>query len=109
MEFDREPGEVVVREGRANMQRGIETVGGRLWLTDRRLVFRTHFGNVQRGTTSLGLRDIASLEPVWTKFLGIIPLAPNSLAVKPKVGEELRFVLPKRMEWKAAIKKQMAG
>lgn len=36
------PGEMTVKEGPGNMQRGIETVGGRLYLTNMRVIFEAH-------------------------------------------------------------------
>ena len=101
-------GEAVVREGAANLQRGIETVGGKLRLTNQRLVFETHAFNVQRGTTEIELSDIASSQPCWTRFLGLIPLAPNSLAVLTKDGKEYRFVLFKRDSWRRDIEAHKA-
>ncbi len=97
------PGELVIKDGAANLQRGIETVGGWLYLTNRRLVFEAHKLNVQRGVTEVELSDIQSSQPCWTKFLGIIPLFPNSLAIHTKDGEEYRFVLFGRSAWASAI------
>ncbi|MDQ3721013.1 MAG: GRAM domain-containing protein [Actinomycetota bacterium] len=94
---------MVVREGRANLQRGAETVGGRLFLTDRRLIFESHKLNVQKGPTVLGLDEIESVEKAWTKFLGVVPLAPNSLAVRTRGGSEHRLVLPRRADWLEAL------
>jgi len=96
-------GETVVREGAANLQKGIETVGGKLCLTNQRLVFETHAFNVQRGTTEIELANVLSAYPCWTRFLGLIPLAPNSLAVRTKDQREYRFVLFKRHAWCADI------
>lgn len=104
-----EPGETVVKDGKANLQRGIETVGGQLTLTDRRLVFESHAFNVQTGTTVVPLGDIAKLDLVWTRFLGLVPIAPNSLAVTTTAGVEHRFVLFGRDQWKAAIERLRSG
>lgn len=38
--------------------RGWEGVGGRLYLTNRRLVFESHAINLQTGTTDIPLADI---------------------------------------------------
>jgi hypothetical protein len=98
-----QPGEAVVREGRANLQRGIESAGGHLYLTDRRLIFESHRFNVQRGATEIPLADVAEVRKAWTKFLGAIPIAPNSIAVRTSDGSEQRIVVTKRDEWIAAI------
>jgi len=106
MKTETRPGERIIREGPANLQRGIETVGGKLWLTSERLIFESHRFNVQTGATVVELSDIQSSEPCWTKFLGLIPLFPNSLAVHTKAGAEFRFVLFGRSAWAAAIESQ---
>ena len=103
MKTSTRPGEQVIKDGAANLQKGIETVGGRLYLTNQRLVFEAHRLNVQGGVTELELADVESSEPCWTKFLGLIPLFPNSLAVCTKEGREYRFVLYGRSAWAEAI------
>jgi hypothetical protein len=99
--------ESVVKQAGANMQRGIETVGGRLYLTDRRLVFESHRFNVRRGATEVELSEVESVEPCWTKLFNLIPLFPNSLCVRTMHGEEHRFVLNDRMGWKESIEAQL--
>jgi hypothetical protein len=103
------PGESVIRQAPANLQRGIETVGGKLCLTTMRLVFEAHAFNVQRGTTEIELSNVASANPCWTRFFGLIPLAPNSLAVTTKDGREYRFVLFKRAAWRSDIEASSAS
>lgn len=97
------PYEVVVREAPANLQRGLETVGGRIFLTDRRLIFESHRFNVQTGSTVLQRADITGAEPCWTKFLGLLPLFPNSMLVRTRDGGEYRFVVGSRTEWISEI------
>ena len=109
MKMQLRKGEQIVKEGAANLQKGIEAVGGRLYLTNQRLVFEAHRLNVQGGTTEVDLASIESSRPCWTRFLGLIPLFPNSLAVFTKQGRELRFVLYGRHAWAAEIKAQIPG
>jgi GRAM domain len=97
------PGETVVREARANLQRGVESVGGHLYLTDQRLIFESHRFNVQRGATIVPLSDVVEVEPIWTRFLGVLPTFPNSIRVRMRDGEDQRIVCSKRGEWIAAI------
>jgi len=99
-------GEQVIKEGAANLQKNIETVGGKLCLTNQRLVFEAHDINIQGGTTEVELSNVQSSRPCWTRFLGLIPLFPNSLAVFTKQGKEYRFVLFGRHAWAAAIEAQ---
>ncbi len=95
--------EVLLKHGPANLQRDIETVGGNLYLTNQRLIFESHAFNVQCGTTLMPLSDIVSITKCWTKFLNLIPLLPNSLAVITTSGQEYRFVLFGRTAWASAI------
>jgi len=71
----------------ANMWRGAEAVGGRLHVTNQRVVFKSHSFNVQTGETHIPLADIQSVSPVNT--LGIVP---NGLKIALKSGVEFRFV-----------------
>jgi len=48
--------EQIIKQKAANLQKGIETVGGVLYLTNQRLVFEAHKINVQGGTTELHCR-----------------------------------------------------
>lgn len=41
MKFALRAGERIIREGAANLQKNIETVGGKLYLTNQRLVFES--------------------------------------------------------------------
>lgn len=99
-------GESIIQEGAANIQKGIESVGGRLFLTNQRLIFEAHKFNVQGGCTTVQLSSVETLEKCWTKFLGFFPLFPNSLAVTTADGKEYRFVVSSRNEWEANIDAQ---
>lgn len=96
-------GEQVLKDGAANLQRGVETVGGRLHLTNQRLVFQPHRFNVQSHVAEIELADVHSVRPCWTRFLNLIPLAPNSLSVVA-AQEEYRFVVFGRRAWATAIR-----
>tara|TARA_B100001250_G_C19791094_1_gene786531 strand:- start:1782 stop:2105 length:324 start_codon:yes stop_codon:yes gene_type:complete len=95
--------EKLIKKGGANLQKGIEAVGGYLYLTNQRLIFESHSFNVQTGNTIIDLSNINSIEKCWTKFLNVIPLIPNSLAVFSKEGDEYRFVLFGRSAWEIKI------
>lgn len=83
--------EIVVRAGPANLQRRSETVGGRLYLTNLRLIFESYAFNAQTGTTIIALTAITGVRRCWTKLLDLIPLLPNSIAVGSNDGVEYRF------------------
>jgi hypothetical protein len=103
------PGEPLLHYGAANHQRGWETVGGRLFLTDRRLVFESHALNVQTGVTEIPLRDVADVRTCWTKFLNVLPVFPNSIAVETREGAVATFVVFGRGQWVAAIRQAIGG
>ena len=103
------PGENVIKEGRANMQRGLETVGGKLTLTTHRLVFDAHSLNLQRGATEVPLGQITAQRAAWTKFLGVLPMAPNSIVITVAEGQEHSFVVTGRSAWLAAIEQARGG
>jgi hypothetical protein len=91
------------------LQRGIEAVGGWLYLTSKRLIFESHALNIQAGTTVIPLASITGARKCWTKFLNLIPLFPNSFAVATKEGKEYRFVTFGRQAWIDAIEVQKTG
>lgn len=106
MKTELRQGEQVIKEGPANLQKNVETVGGKLCLTNQRLVFEAHKFNVQRGVTEVELSSIRALRPCWMRQWGLFPIFPNSLAVYTKHGEEYRFVLFGRSVWAVAIEAQ---
>ena len=67
-----------------------------------------HAINIQGGNTIIDLSYIESTEKCWTKFLNVIPLMPNSLAVNTKTGDEYRFVLFGRGAWQEKIKENLS-
>ena len=97
------PNEKLIREGHANLQCGVETIGGELFLTNQRLFFQAHPLNFQSGPTQIELSDVSGTQLCRTKLLGFIPLAQNSLAVQTASGKEFRFVISGRKEWATAI------
>ena len=96
------PDEAVIQEGPANLQRGIENVGGRLFLTSSRLHFSAHAVNVQTRPADVPLGEVACVEVGRTRVFGI-PLAPNAIEVHTRDGALLRFTVYRRELWKAAI------
>ncbi|AZZ93534.1 MULTISPECIES: GRAM domain-containing protein [unclassified Hahella] len=103
------PGEDILKEGAANLQKNVETVGGKLYLTNQRLVFRAHALNVQGGVTEIPLAQVCKLTKCWTKLFGVVPLYPNSLAISTHDNTVFRFVLFGRDSWRAAIAEQVGA
>jgi hypothetical protein len=98
-----EPDESVLKQGRANLQHGAESAGGRLFLTDRRLLFEAHIFNAQRGGDQIKLSEISEMEPAWTRFFGAIPVMPSTLSVRTELGDEHNLVVRRRKAWMRAI------
>jgi hypothetical protein len=101
-------GEDIVKEGKANFLRGIEGVGGKLYLTNMRLIFEAHAFNVQSSSEILPLQDIVRLGSGWTKLFGAIPLAPNALNVYT-ADRQLDFTVSGRRKWLDAISPLVNG
>ncbi len=99
--------EIVVRDGVANLQKNIEPVKGRLFLTATKLVFESHGLNVQGGTTIINLSDVAVVDTGWSKLLGLIPAVPNALKVTTKNGKVYRFTCYFPGRWKKAVEQQL--
>jgi hypothetical protein len=89
-----EAGENLVYAGLANHWKGLESVGGKLFLTNRRLRFRSHKMNVQNHDESYVLSDIILVKA--SRTLGIVP---NGLKVHLRGGTVERFVVTNRSDW----------
>jgi GRAM domain len=88
MTFDLMDGERLLAEELANLFRGWEGVGGRLYITNRRLRFEAHALNIQRGATDIPWEDIADVRPrnnLW--------IIPNGMEIETRDGVCYRFVV----------------
>ncbi|WP_395744651.1 hypothetical protein [Prosthecobacter sp.] len=90
--------ETALHSGPANHFKGLESVGGHLWLTDGRLHFRSHKMNLQNHEWTAPLADIASVRA--TRTLGLIR---NGLLIRLSSGAEHRFVVNDNERWAQAI------
>lgn len=93
------PGETIVLEGAANHFKGLEGVGGKLFLTERRLRFISHSLNVQTHDESWPLDRITEAEATRT-----LKLIPNGLRVTLDDGSTERFVVWGHREWADALR-----
>jgi len=100
--------EELIKKGGANLQKGFEAVGGFLYLTNQRLIFESHKINIQTGNVIIDLSNISATEKVWTKVFNIIPMVPNSLAIKCVDGQDYRFVLFGRKDWELKINQKIS-
>ena len=90
--------ERIIKEGLANLQKGAETVGGKLCMSNLRVIFEPHVINVQTSNVIFDVNKIVSVKPCWTKFLNIFPLLNNSIAVQTDTLE-YKFVINNRNTW----------
>ena len=81
-------GEELLAEAMANLFRGWEGVGGRLYVTNRHVIFESHFINFQRGVTEIPLDEIDDARP--RNNLGFIP---NGMEILTREGTRYRFVV----------------
>jgi len=98
------PDEKVELARMCNHFKGLEGVGGKLFVTDQRLVFKSHDFNFQTHQLDLNYEDIASIE--LSNTLGLVP---NGLTIKTKQGQVERFVIWRRKAVKQKVKEKMAA
>jgi len=75
----------------ANMIKGFESIGGRLTITEKEVIFKSHKLNIQKGTVTIAMSDILDVGKRNTLFL-----VPNGLKIGVKSGEEYKFVVNQR-------------
>jgi hypothetical protein len=86
--------EQILHEGPANHFLNGEGVGGWIYLTSRRLLFRSHAINFQPHELSIELSDISKALPVLTA-----KIIPNGLRIVTRSGRDERFVVEERRRW----------
>ncbi len=99
-----EPSEELLHVGPASHFKGVEVVGGKLFLTTHRLRFRSHKMNVQNHDSSYPLSSLRAVEPCRT--FGIVP---NGLLVHLRDGSAERFVVHGRARWLDLLKQRIDG
>ena len=94
--------ENLVRESRATHWKGLEGVGGKLFLTNIRIFFKSHPFNFQRYEQSILLRDIGDLEAKHSDFIS------SKLSIFLRDGTKEVFYIPKRKQWVKEIYRTLA-
>lgn len=89
-----EPDEIVLFETPANHFKGIEAVGGKLYLTNKRVIFKSHKLNIQNHELSIKLGDISCVERY--KTLGVVN---NGLSIMTSQNSIEKFVVEQVEEW----------
>jgi PII-like signaling protein len=83
--------EKVEEEIGASLFRGIEGVGGKMFFTNQRLIFKSHSLNIQKGQTNIDYSEIKNIEKRKT-----IKIVDNGIKVTTKEGKEYCFVVSDR-------------
>ena|ERR1022692_2015637 len=91
---DTDPDENIVFQTPANHFKGIEGIGGKLYLTNKRVLFKSHKLNIQNHKLSISLTDINSVDRY--KTLGVVN---NGLAIITKQNTTEKFVVEQVDEW----------
>ena len=86
--------ENILFETPASHFKGIEAVGGKLYLTNKRLVFKSHKLNVQNHQLALSLPGIQKVDRYKTMWI-----ADNGLSVTTISGSIEKFVVQQREKW----------
>tara|TARA_B100000378_G_scaffold247383_1_gene219442 strand:- start:158 stop:730 length:573 start_codon:yes stop_codon:yes gene_type:complete len=94
----------ILIEGPANLFRGIEAVGGKLFLTKEGLVFNSHKFNIQRGETKI---PYISIKEFTTCYSSKLLKVNNGLKVHTKEGKTYKFVVNEREIWIKNIEEQL--
>ncbi|MCR8656692.1 GRAM domain-containing protein [Paenibacillus endoradicis] len=87
----------------ANLFRGIESVGGRLKISDRSVLFASHALNIQQGSTEIKIDQITSIKKRNT--LGIVP---NGILITTRDEVQYKFVVWNRQEIIEFINKRLS-
>lgn len=96
--IDIEPDENIVFETSANHFKGIEGVGGKLYLTNKRLVFKSHKLNIQNHQFSILLTEIQNFD--WPKTFRLLN---NGLSITSSAGKTEKFVVEEVEEWRKLL------
>ena len=92
--IDTDANETILFDTGANHFKGAEAVGGKLYLTDKRLVFKSHKFNIQNHELSINLLDIDKVDRY--KTLGLVN---NGLSVTTIENKTEKFVVQQIDEW----------
>ncbi|WP_223442294.1 GRAM domain-containing protein [Polaribacter litorisediminis] len=87
----------------ANIFRGLEGVGGKIFLTNERLIFKSHSLNIQKGQTNIKYSDIVEVEKRKT-----MKTVDNGIKVITKEKKEYCFVINDRDTQLQRIQKRIA-
>ena len=102
--MDLQPGETVILEKLANIRRKFEYAGGKVVLTNQRVLLVPHAMNLDSRPAEVALADIASVEP-FSQF-GFVP---TGVRLTRNDGAQQHFICWGRAAVMSAIRAAMPG
>ncbi|MFZ8836436.1 MAG: GRAM domain-containing protein [Flavobacteriales bacterium] len=93
------PNENIILEAKANLN----PRGGKLILTNERLIFKPNKIHIGASPTEILRSDITNCEPLFYYILFVIPLYKCGIIVETKQGESFDFVVSNWSKWHAEI------
>jgi phosphate/sulfate permease len=93
----------IIKYGAANHFKNAEAVGGRLYLLNDRLTFKSHKLNLQNHELEIPLKHIEKVSTF--NSLGIIP---NGIVIKTIDSQNFKFVVTGRKEWMELLHAKIA-
>ncbi len=89
-------------EGPANLFRGIESVGGKIFLTNKKVIFKSHKINIQKSQIEIEYENIDKIIKRKT-----VKLINNGIQISTKDGKEFDFVVNERDTWIEKLNKKI--
>lgn len=97
-------GDEILHSGRANHFKGVEAVGGKLYLLKNRIQFKSHGFNIQNHQYSIELTTISAIN-----FYNSLGIVPNGLSITTNTGTIEKFVVSNRKKWKQEIQNAVSN
>lgn len=91
---DLEESEVIEVQGPANLFRGIEGVGGVLFITNKKVLFKSHKFNIQTGQTDINFTEIEKIEKRKSG-----KIFNNGIRITTTTGKKYDLVVNQRHIW----------
>lgn len=97
-----ENNELIKIEGPANLFRGIIGIGGKMFLTDKKIIFKSHKFNIQKGQTDIIYKNVKLVAKRKTA-----KLIDNRIRIITNNNKEFDFVVNERDLWFDKINEQL--
>jgi len=97
-------GERLLYENSANLLRKFKAIGGKLMVTDQRVIFETDALDLETGLISVTYKKIKKVKSVNT-----LMVIPNGIELELKSRDKFRFAVWKRKELLELINKKISG